>query len=53
MRMIVIWSMLGLLVLVGANPTITIVRNLFRQELTDESREKPISTEGQQQGKEA
>jgi hypothetical protein len=29
MRAIALWSMLGLLVLVSANPTITIVRNIF------------------------
>ena len=48
-RAIVLWSMLGLLALVGANPTIAIVRNMFRFDLPDDSADQQPSSEEEQQ----
>jgi hypothetical protein len=49
MRAIVLWSMIGLLVLAAANPTITIIRNLYNSiygpRSWDTSDEEPDSTE--------
>lgn len=52
MRAIALWSMLGLLVLVSANPTITIVRNIFFVlffEPGEASNETPDSTKDERQ----
>lgn len=48
MRAIVLWSTLGLLVLVCASPTITIVRNLYSLDSQAESDKDPISPEDEQ-----
>jgi hypothetical protein len=48
MRAIVLWSMLGLLALVCANPTMTIVRNILSLSPPDESGEEQPSSEEEQ-----
>jgi len=45
-RLFVLWSGLGLLVIVSANPTLTIYRNVLGLRPSDESAEKPASSEG-------
>ena len=49
MRTIVLWSVLGLLVLGAANPTITVVRNLYGWASRDTSDGEPDSIEGAEQ----
>lgn len=50
-RVVVLWSMLGLLVLIAANPTITVVRTLYHVflEPADTSDKKPDSTQSEKQ----
>ncbi len=48
MRAVVLWSTLGLLVLVCVNPTVTIMRNLYSSVLPDGSDKKPPSSKEEQ-----
>lgn len=48
MRAIVLWSMLGLLCLVCAKPTMTIMRNIYWSDSFDESGEEQLSSEDKQ-----